>query len=388
MASISVSLYLDKRTKKEDYIIKIRLTRDRKSEYIPIHEFRIKENEWDGRLVVNRKDEKRVNSFLLARLNNVSTYIRELALSGKSHDMTLKQIKEKAELYLDSGRMEFGYYPTFGEVCDAFLDTRKKTPSYRDYIYRRKRLVEFCPDVDTIPINQFKRKFLVDYMDWLKEQGLAENTITSHTCLLTLTMKHAVKCEYIDVSPFALMGMKRGETRHRNVPLHVLREIFSLGHKNQHHHDLFLLSFLLRGINYADLMNVTKADIINGRLEYDRLKTGRHYSVKIEPEVEALMRKYPSKKHLVSLLDSNEKWRKSTAANTYFTSKYGITYYHMRHSVATIAADLDIPLDHIALILGHKNPARSVTLVYVNFDEKKADIAMRRIIDYVLYNKK
>lgn len=387
MSTISTSLYLDKRNKKQDYIVKIRLTRDRKSEYIPIHEFRFQENEWDGRLCINRKDEKRVNAFLMARLNQVTTYIRELALSGKANELPLKTIKEKAELFIDSGRMEFEDHMTFGEVWNAFLEYKKDSRSLNTYIHRKSVLLSFCPDVDDIPINGFRRKFLEDYMEWLEKKGMTVNSICAYGALLTGIMKFAVKKEFLDTSPFNYAGLKRGTTRHRNVPVKVLREIFANGHKNQRHHDLFKMSFLLRGINFADLCNVTKDDIINGRLEYDRLKTGRHYSVKIEPEVYELMEKYPSKTRLLSFIE-DQKYIKSTAANMYFKKNYGITYYHMRHSVGTIAGDLDIPLDHIALILGHKNLSRAVTLVYVNYDEKKADIAMRRIIDYVLYGKK
>lgn len=63
-----------------------------------------------------------------------------------------------------------------------------------------------------------------------------------------------------------------------------------------------------------------------------------------------------------------------------------ITTYWARHSRATIAAELDIPKETIAAALGHGG--NSVTDVYIRFDERKIDEANRRVLDYVLYNKK
>ncbi len=71
--------------------------------------------------------------------------------------------------------------------------------------------------------------------------------------------------------------------------------------------------------------------------------------------------------------------------------KYGplfphITTYWARHSRVTIAAELDIPKETIAAALGHGG--NSVTDVYIRFDERKIDEANRRVLDYVLYDKK
>lgn len=46
-----------------------------------------------------------------------------------------------------------------------------------------------------------------------------------------------------------------------------------------------------------------------------------------------------------------------------------------------IAASLDIPKETIAAILGHGG--NTTTDIYIDFDERKKDIAMRRVIDYV-----
>ena len=61
----------------------------------------------------------------------------------------------------------------------------------------------------------------------------------------------------------------------------------------------------------------------------------------------------------------------------------GCSSYYARHSCASIAAEIDIPMDTIARMLGHTDPARRITLVYIDFNQNKIDEANRNVIDYV-----
>jgi integrase len=56
----------------------------------------------------------------------------------------------------------------------------------------------------------------------------------------------------------------------------------------------------------------------------------------------------------------------------------------MRHTWATLAAELDIPKETISAALGHGK--KTVTDIYIQFDRKKIDEANRKVIDHVFYN--
>jgi hypothetical protein len=58
-----------------------------------------------------------------------------------------------------------------------------------------------------------------------------------------------------------------------------------------------------------------------------------------------------------------------------------ISWYYARHTWATIAAELDISDDIIALALGHGK--KTVTDIYIKRNLKKVDDANRKVIDYV-----
>ena len=60
----------------------------------------------------------------------------------------------------------------------------------------------------------------------------------------------------------------------------------------------------------------------------------------------------------------------------------GLTTYWARHTWATIASELDIPIETIGLALGHK-VGSSVTNIYIRYNPAKIDDANRKVIDYV-----
>ena len=49
--------------------------------------------------------------------------------------------------------------------------------------------------------------------------------------------------------------------------------------------------------------------------------------------------------------------------------------------------EIGIPFDTIADCLGHKSAQNRITQIYIKKDIRKNDIANRKLIDYVLYNK-
>ena len=175
--------------------------------------------------------------------------------------------------------------------------------------------------------------------------------------------------------------------------------------------DTFKLTFFLIGINPVDLCGDLKLE--EGRIIYDRSKTGRLYNIKLEPEAAELLDKYKGKAHLFGLAEKTRNYHsfvtnldkylkqigpvelipnpnkhRSPKAKKFLkvrTSAFpGISIYWARHTWATIAASLDIPKETISAALGH-GYGNQTTSIYIDFDMKKVDDANRRVIDYVLW---
>ncbi|MCF0248064.1 MAG: hypothetical protein HUJ86_05585, partial [Synergistes sp.] len=200
--------------------------------------------------------------------------------------------------------------------------------------------------------------------------------------------------------PFRKFKIRHEATRKRALTVEQLRELFSMEVDDwqREYRDFFMLTFLLIGINAVDLCHIR--EVVNGRVEYRRSKTGRLYSVKVEPEAAAVAARlagkdwwicprdrYASQKEYLrhanrAMQRVGEVERVGRGGRKVITPRFpGITTYWMRHSWATIAAGLDIPKETIAAALGHGG--NGVTDIYIDFDRRKVDEANRRVIDYV-----
>ena len=201
--------------------------------------------------------------------------------------------------------------------------------------------------------------------------------------------------------PFRKFKIKNERTIKRSLTLQQLKMLrdYKCEPYQELYKDVFMLIFYLAGINMIDLLHLK--EINNGRIEFKRAKTGRLYSIKVEPEALAIINKYRGQNFLLNIMDRykhhknflkrmNSSLRKigkfervGRGGKKIFTSVLFpcISSYWARHTVATLMAELDVPKETIAAALGHGG--NSVTDIYINFDNKKVDAAMRKVIDYV-----
>ena len=162
---------------------------------------------------------------------------------------------------------------------------------------------------------------------------------------------------------------------------------------------------MLCGINTVDL-HALKSITKDGRIEYKRAKTGRLYSIKVEPEALEIIEKYQGNNGLLCIADRwsdsrnfrhqlnkalqriGEVERRGRGGKKIRTAEFeGVSSYWARHSWATIAYEIGIPKDIIAQALGHSD-GHDVTNIYIREDVRKVDEANRRVLDWVLYSKR
>lgn len=109
--------------------------------------------------------------------------------------------------------------------------------------------------------------------------------------------------ELITCYPFRKFKIKTVETRKRSLTVEQLRELldYPCDSYTGYYREIFKLIFCLIGINIVDLCALT--EIRDGRIEYVRSKTKRHYSIKVEPEALAIIKSFRGKKHLIDIAD-------------------------------------------------------------------------------------
>jgi integrase len=162
--------------------------------------------------------------------------------------------------------------------------------------------------------------------------------------------------------------------------------------------DIFIFSYLCGGINFTDIANLTKDNIVNGRLRYVRQKTGKLIRIGIPFEAMKIIQKYEvesigyifpilnSKKHKTPLQKQNRihKMRTKINNNLKIIGKrlgldINVTTYVARHSFASVLKKSGVNIAIISEALGHSN--LETTQIYLdNFDNEQMDEAMKNLL--------
>lgn len=274
------------------------------------------------------------------------------------------------------------------DVIMEYGDSRMTPKTRQMYAHTLAKLREYDADFDGICFGDITRGWLERFDGWLS-RTCNPNSRSVHLRNLRAIFNYAMDEGLTDVYPFRKFRLPREVTRKRSLSVELLRELIARQIKDRQaqYRDMWLLSFMLCGINMVDLCHLREVTA-EGRVEYYRAKTHRPYSIKVEPEAAAIIERYRGEAYLINILDTRKwyaEWLKR--CNVSLRSMIpGLTTYWARHTWATIAASLDIPRDTIAHALGHGG--NTVTDIYIDFDRAKVDDANRRVLDWVLYGKR
>lgn len=345
----------------------------------------LEKEEWDeGLQICKGRQSRSVNNILRTLLTSVSNRILELKESGQWERLTTAQLREMlTNMALTSPTVGV---PTFGEYIDK-VASLKKDHTRASYETTKNRLAGYC-DVNTLRFSDMSYAWFEAFAKRLQDDGLKQNTIAKYFKVVKYVVKYA-EDNGVAVNPgYKKINMRyEKDTPMRNLPIETMRRIrdTKLDGKVNRYIDAFMLSFYLIGMNMADMLALPKDCIVNGRLQYKRAKTGKNYSILVQPEAWAIIKKYPGKNHLLSFGEKFGSWFRCGCNEQLGKLEKGLTWYYARYSWANYAVDLDIPKDIISEALGHKHGS-DVTGIYIKYSLDKVDKANRQVIDYL--NKK
>jgi site-specific recombinase XerD len=277
---------------------------------------------------------------------------------------------------------------------------------------------------DRIEFNDISVSVLEKFIFYCQNNGHKKNSIANYLTYIRSMFNAAIN-EYnmnparpvIFNYPFKKIKIERDMTVNRNLPVETVRKIRDFKPQTYTMEiaiDMFMLQLYMFGINTKDLFYMKHENIVDGRLQFNRHKTDRFYNIKLEPEAIAIIDKYKGEKHLMWFADNCRLYRKSgykrhtreselqwIDSNTWLKMINDqlqkiekelslnlvcrLTSYFSRHSFATIMREIGISKDDISLCLGHVAPEQSMKIsgIYINEDYKRADIANRKLIDYI-----
>lgn len=405
-------LFLDTRRKKKDGTFPVRLKVGGSSKLWLATGISVKPEDWDAEEEkVTGKNARNINIELSSFANMIKA--RLVVLMETRKWKTLSGAQQKALLTDPEGyemqQAQQAAETSLGSFFERVISTKKSPRTQEIYRSTLKKLKEYC-DPYTTSFDEISKMWVKSFEVSLS--GLSPNSVNIHLRNLRNVINCAIDEEITDRYPFRRYVLPKEATRKRSLDVEKFRRMLAVPNLKpgqEEYRDMFLLIFMLMGINLVDLATLTHDNIRNGRLEYRRSKTGRLYSIKIEPEAAAILERYKGRDHLLAFADryANHKdyakrmneglrkigeWRsrplkdrhRGVAAMEMVPIEPDLSAYWARHTWGTYAAELDIPFDTISEALGHEHTGSDTTLIYIKFRADKIDEANRRVIDYLM----
>ena len=399
----TVTFFLDKRTAAEEYPLKLRITHGRGKTALIGLDIRLREDQWDGTFIVNHKNADSLNLYKDSRLQNAEAIITRLKVNGILDDYSVSDLKKIIENNGVKPVEDESVKWTFVRKYIECMDSKVKEGTRSSYKQTLISLQKYDPLLDTRTFEDMDIRYLESYDRWMSAQGIKQNSRNVYYRNIRSVFNRAIDDEITSQYPFRKFKMRKQETKKRSLTIDELRLLrdYPVEDWQKKYVDLFFLMFYLIGINAADLLPAKKKQVRNGRLEYERAKTYKGYSIKIEPEAKAIIDRYKGKDHLLCFCDEHADYKYILQRMTKVLKTIGpwerkgrggkkthtpifpeLSQYWCRHTWATIAAELDIPKETIAAALGH-DMGNTTTAIYINFNQKKVDEANRRVIDFL-----
>ena len=390
---ISLRYYLDARKPSHrpdgKFPLKLAVTKHGQTALLPVLAYASRE-EWDAKAQRLRGgrlgDVGKVNAYLARQMLRFEEILRELVeeeTSGPS--MTAIQVRD----YISERCFDAGTGVTLGEYYDRVTD-EKHGSTRRAFVMAKVSFEKAVPRLMELPLAAVSTREVERVDAWLRSH-LAGNTRNNYIAKLTQVLKRAHREGLVAADAGREVKLRTVATKSRALTVAQMRVMLKLEPTTdlgREALDFFRLSFYLRAINPVDLARVTPEDVFNGRLMYERAKTGKDYSVKVEPEAAEII----ARRGDASLLwapargrdwrnyqqDVNDELRKMSKA----AGLPPVTMYWARHTFASLMLETGAQVELIAAALGHSYGPR-VTMGYVSVREKQVDDAVRRVYDYV-----
>lgn len=208
-----------------------------------------------------------------------------------------------------------------------------------------------------------------------------------------------VKAEHYPFKKYKVSKLNQ-ETAKRALSKEGIDKILHYQSKNRFMRlpiDLFAFTYYAGGINFVDIANLTKDNIIDNRIVYKRCKTGKLIKLPLTQQAKEIISKYHnpntpylfpifSAQHITEQQKANRLHKVITNVNKRLKQigeelklPIPITTYVARHSQATIMKKAGVSTAIIGQIMGHSS--ERVTQVYLDsFDNEQINNAMKNLL--------
>lgn len=290
MATIKAVLKPDKK-KDGTFPIVIRITKDRKTSYVPIG-YSASPDQWDSARGHVRK--KYTNSVWLNNL--IDHRITELSRNA----IELETDKPEVSVTTIRNSSKKKSVAMFFIQAEVYLTDLKNAGKYNQYTADKPRVKHFreylgkdiaFQDIDVATLERFK--------SYIKNKlKLSERSAVNHLSMVRSVFSHARKDNLIkaDVTPFGKgkIVIKFPESGKVGLTAMEIKRLESVNLPPRPHHcrNLWLFSYYCAGARVSDILRLKWHDFQNGRLVYVMGKNDKAGSLKVSDKALAILEEY------------------------------------------------------------------------------------------------
>ena len=269
-----------------------------------------------------------------------------------------------------------------------------------NYVSAANRFMEFRHHED-LTFSQMTSEMMEMYQAWLFNRGVGQNTVSFYLRTLRTIYNKAVETGHAPAKDiFAHVQTANVRTAKRAISVKDIRKIENLdlptGSSLDKARDLFLLSFYLRGMAFVDMAFLKKTDLKCRMVSYNRRKTHQNLNIEWMKPMQIIIDKYAKQTknspYLLPILTGKESapytaYRKVEHNTNYNLKKIGemvglkipLTTYVARHTWASVALHMNIPIATISQGMGH-NSYKTTQIYLQSLDVATINEANKRII--------
>ena len=403
-----LSYYLDTRSGKEDFPLKIRISHRDSATFI-LTGITLRKDQWDGKAVINHEQEKTYNDIITKKMSLAQSVILRYELTNNINKLSVKEVK----ILIESGG-EITQEVTRHNFYDFYTNRKKlakKASTYLSYDSAINRMMSYDPLLTVRTFEEIDETYIRKMDEFWEKEGLGTNSRAVYMRNIRAVFNDALDEQLTTNYPFRKFSIKKAPTKKRNLSveeLRTLRDYHIVNAFQEKYRDFFMLCFYLRGINMVDLLGLKKSNVRAGRINYIRAKTGKAYSVKIEPEAKRILDLYRGQDFLLDVCDGAKTQEEFDAKYKGFLQRMDrglkkigpyerkglggkkhidalfpdLSQYWCRHTTATLMAELGYSNEIIACSLGHEFGIKT-TNIYIEYKQSEVDKANRALIDFV-----
>lgn len=348
-----------------------------------LSDYRVFSYEWDeSRSMVTTTQKSDRKSYILSIRERIRWDVERL--TKISRKLEADGLAYTADDVIDEFNRYANEYSLFNFMEGIIIKLKQngKVRTSETYTAALNSFKKFRKDED-IMLDCLTSQIMEAYEAWHQSRGVAPNTISFYTRILRAVYNRAVEEEVVENrNPFRHVYTGVDKTVKRALPLPVIKKIkaldLSLAPALDYARDMFMMSFMLRGMSFIDMAYLRKTDLSNGYVIYRRRKTGQQLTIEWTKEMQLILDKYPenASDYLLPIIrnpGTNERCAYRNAGYNInhnlkkIAKKVGVsiplTLYVARHSWASAAKAKGIPISVISEGMGHDS--ETTTQIYL-----------------------